>query len=134
MPHILIGKDCAFIISVKWRMRRQFPFFETVLYADEHLIVADKPHFLPVTPAGQFVEETLLTRLIRRFDNPHLVPLHRIDRHTARARAVFRQSRQSHGVSGVVSRAKNREAVRRDCPCVATAEFSAATKDTHGRR
>lgn len=59
------------------------PFQETVLYADEHLIVADKPHFLPVTPAGEYVEETLLARLSKRFDNPHLTPLHRIDRLTA---------------------------------------------------
>jgi len=59
------------------------PVLETILYADEHLIVADKPHFLPVTPAGEYVEQTLLRRLIRRLDNPHLVPLHRIDRHTA---------------------------------------------------
>ena len=59
------------------------PVTETILYVDEHLVVADKPHFLPVTPAGEYVEQTLLRRLIRRLDNPHLVPLHRIDRHTA---------------------------------------------------
>ncbi|NWB27208.1 pseudouridine synthase [Pseudomonas gingeri] len=59
------------------------PVTETILYADEHLVVADKPHFLPVTPAGEYVEQTLLRRLIRRLDNPNLVPLHRIDRHTA---------------------------------------------------
>jgi len=59
------------------------PFTETVLHVDEHLVVADKPHFLPVTPAGGFVEQTLLRRLIRRLGNPELVPLHRIDRLTA---------------------------------------------------
>ena len=59
------------------------PVQESILYADEHLVVADKPHFLPVTPAGEYVEHTLLRRLIRRLDNPALVPLHRIDRHTA---------------------------------------------------
>ena len=59
------------------------PVQETILYADEHLVVADKPHFLPVTPAGEYVEQTQLRRLIRRLDNPSLVPLHRIDRHTA---------------------------------------------------
>ncbi|MCK9800113.1 pseudouridine synthase [Pseudomonas sp. MAFF 302030] len=59
------------------------PVQESILYAGEHLVVADKPHFLPVTPAGEYVEQTLLRRLIRRLDNPHLVPLHRIDRHTA---------------------------------------------------
>lgn len=43
------------------------PVQETILYADEHLVVADKPHFLPVTPAGEYVEQTLLRRLIRRW-------------------------------------------------------------------
>lgn len=59
------------------------PFNETLLHADEDLVVADKPHFLAVMPAGRFVEETLLRRLMRKLDNPHLVPLHRIDRGTA---------------------------------------------------
>ena len=62
---------------------RPIPVQEVVLHVDEHLVVADKPHFLPVTPTGEYVEQTLLRRLIRRLDNPHLVPLHRIDRHTA---------------------------------------------------
>lgn len=59
------------------------PFEETILHADEHLVVADKPHFLPVVPAGGYVRETLLARLIHRLGNPQLVPLHRIDRATA---------------------------------------------------
>jgi tRNA pseudouridine32 synthase/23S rRNA pseudouridine746 synthase len=59
------------------------PFAEAVLYADADLLVADKPHFLPVTPAGAHVHETLLGRLIRRTGNAALVPLHRIDRETA---------------------------------------------------
>ena len=59
------------------------PFTETVLHVDEHLLVVDKPHFLPVTPAGGFVEQTLLRRLMHRLGNPDLVPLHRIDRATA---------------------------------------------------
>ncbi|APP82994.1 pseudouridine synthase [Xanthomonas hortorum pv. vitians] len=56
---------------------------ETVVYADAYVVVACKPHFLPVVPAGIYVRETLLTRLVRRFDNSALVPLHRIDRDTA---------------------------------------------------
>ncbi len=59
------------------------PFAETVLHDDPDLLVADKPHFLPVTPAGPHVHETLLGRLIRRTGNQDLVPLHRIDRETA---------------------------------------------------
>ena len=59
------------------------PFEETILHLDDHLLVADKPHFLPVTPAGGYVRETLLARLVRHTGNPDLVPLHRIDRETA---------------------------------------------------
>ena len=36
------------------------PFEEKILFQDEHIIVADKPHFLPVTPAGIYLQETLL--------------------------------------------------------------------------
>ena len=61
----------------------RIPFEETILHVDEHLVVADKPHFLPVVPAGSFVRETLLARLAERLGNPDLVPLHRIDRGTA---------------------------------------------------
>lgn len=59
------------------------PFEETVLHVDEHLLVVDKPHFLPVMPSGPYVEETLQARLVRRFGNAELTPLHRIDRLTA---------------------------------------------------
>ncbi|WP_375738829.1 RluA family pseudouridine synthase [Pseudomonas boanensis] len=62
---------------------RPIPFQEQILHADEHLVVADKPHFLPVMPAGEYVEQTLQARLCKRLGNPNLVPLHRIDRHTA---------------------------------------------------
>ncbi|GGK03695.1 pseudouridine synthase [Luteimonas terricola] len=61
----------------------RIPFAETVLHVDGHLLVVDKPHFLPVAPTGAYVRETLLTRLVERFDNRALVPLHRIDRDTA---------------------------------------------------
>lgn len=59
------------------------PFVESILYADANIVVVDKPHFLPVTPSGRFVAQTLLARLIERLDNPELSPLHRIDRGTA---------------------------------------------------
>ena len=59
------------------------PFAEALLHLDADLVVADKPHFLPVTPVGRHVRETLLSRLQQRLGNRHLVPLHRIDRDTA---------------------------------------------------
>jgi tRNA pseudouridine32 synthase/23S rRNA pseudouridine746 synthase len=61
----------------------RIPFDEVVLYQDEHLVVADKPHFLPVTPSGRYVQETLLVRLKNKLGLPELSPLHRLDRDTA---------------------------------------------------
>ncbi len=59
------------------------PFEETVLFQDEHLLVADKPHFLPVVPTGPYLQHTLLVRLKRRLGLSELSPVHRIDRDTA---------------------------------------------------
>ncbi|CAM4041486.1 pseudouridine synthase [Paracidovorax anthurii] len=59
------------------------PFEETVLHQDAHLLVADKPHFLPVVPTGRYLQHTLLVRLKRRLGLPDLSPVHRIDRDTA---------------------------------------------------
>lgn len=62
---------------------KRIPFDEQVLYQDEHILVVDKPHFLPVVPAGRFLRETLLVRLRRSGKPENLVPIHRIDRETA---------------------------------------------------
>jgi tRNA pseudouridine32 synthase / 23S rRNA pseudouridine746 synthase len=59
------------------------PAQASVLFEDELLVVADKPHFLPVTPSGKYLQETLLVRLRRQLALPTLTPLHRIDRETA---------------------------------------------------
>ncbi len=59
------------------------PFTETILYQDEHLLVADKPHFLPTTPGGRFLRESLLVRLKQRGGMDDLTPIHRLDRETA---------------------------------------------------
>ena len=59
------------------------PFDEVVLYQDAHLLVVDKPHFLPVVPSGQYLTETVLVRLKRKLGLDDLVPIHRIDRDTA---------------------------------------------------
>jgi len=59
------------------------PFEEHILYRDDHLLVADKPHFLPVIPSGRFLHETLLVRLKKSTGLAHLTPIHRLDRETA---------------------------------------------------
>jgi tRNA pseudouridine32 synthase/23S rRNA pseudouridine746 synthase len=51
-----------------WRslpFEHKVPFDERVVFQDDYLVIADKPHFLPVTPTGRYV------------------PMHRIDRETA---------------------------------------------------
>lgn len=59
------------------------PFAAQVLYRDAHIVVADKPHFLPVVPGGRYVQNTLLIRLKNELGLPDLSPVHRIDRDTA---------------------------------------------------
>lgn len=59
------------------------PYQERILWQDAHLVVADKPHFLPVIPSGKYVRETLLVRLGKALNCATLAPIHRIDRDTA---------------------------------------------------
>jgi tRNA pseudouridine32 synthase / 23S rRNA pseudouridine746 synthase len=61
----------------------EIPFEEQILYQDEHILVADKPHFLPVTPSGLYLHQTLLNRLKKKTGIQTLSPIHRIDRDTA---------------------------------------------------
>ena len=59
------------------------PFEAQILHQDAHLLVVDKPHFLPVVPTGRYLHETLLVRLKRQLGIEALSPLHRLDRDTA---------------------------------------------------
>jgi tRNA pseudouridine32 synthase / 23S rRNA pseudouridine746 synthase len=61
----------------------ELPEQETVLFQDADLVVVDKPHFMPVTPSGPYLQQSLLVRLKRSLGIDTLVPLHRIDRATA---------------------------------------------------
>ncbi len=70
------------------------PFQEHILYQDAHILVVDKPHFLPVTPSGRFLQETLLVRLRQRLQLPDLTPIHRLDRETA-GLVIFSHQRQT---------------------------------------
>ncbi|WP_036181517.1 pseudouridine synthase [Marinomonas sp. MED121] len=59
------------------------PFNEIILFQDQDILVAYKPHFLPVTPGGIYVNECLQTRLRRSTGIESLQALHRLDRVTA---------------------------------------------------
>ncbi len=75
---------------------KTIPFREQVLYQDEHILVADKPHFLPVIPAGKFLHETLLVRLRKQRGAEDLAPIHRLDRETAGV-ILFSLNRKTRG-------------------------------------
>ncbi|WP_286833152.1 pseudouridine synthase, partial [Acinetobacter sp. UBA3132] len=59
------------------------PFEHQILFENEHFMVIDKPHFLTMSPTGQYVQETLLVRLKKQTGIEHLTPIHRLDRETA---------------------------------------------------
>lgn len=61
----------------------KIPFTEKILFKDDHIIVVDKPHFIPMTPTGRYVKESLLARLKQSYNNEAISPIHRLDRETA---------------------------------------------------
>lgn len=72
------------------------PFEIPVLYRDDDIVVADKPHFLATMPRGRHVAQTALVRLRRQLGLPELSPAHRLDRLTAGV-LLFTVRRQSRG-------------------------------------
>ncbi|KKE98670.1 pseudouridine synthase [Mycolicibacterium obuense] len=72
------------------------PFDIPILFADDNLVVADKPHFLATMPRGGHVAQTALVRLRRELDLPELSPAHRLDRLTAGV-LVFTTRREVRG-------------------------------------
>jgi tRNA pseudouridine32 synthase / 23S rRNA pseudouridine746 synthase len=73
--HLFFYHEVANEISV--------PFEHQIIFQDENIIVADKPHFLPVAPSGNYLQHTLLVRLRRQLNNDQIQLCHRIDRETA---------------------------------------------------
>ena len=85
----LVTADTAYRINARLRYFREvlqeqpIPFQETILFQNESFLIADKPHFLPVTPSGNYVNECLLHRLKLKTGLEHLTAAHRLDRETA---------------------------------------------------
>ncbi len=77
----LAGQKLSYFRVVETEL--EIPFHEHILFEDDGIVVADKPHFLPVQPAGRYLTQTLLARLQKRLNLPELTPAHRIDQGTA---------------------------------------------------
>ena len=106
------------------------PFEERIIYQDDHLLVADKPHFLPVSPTGRYVQETLLVRLKRSTGLDDLVPIHRIDRDTA-GLVLFSVQRSSRDAYAAMFRQR---CVRKTYEAIAPYSASLAQPCTHRSR
>ncbi len=64
-------------------VEERLPVELSILHQDDHLLVVDKPHFLPTTPGGMYVAESALVRLRVELGIPDLIAMHRLDRMTA---------------------------------------------------
>ncbi len=93
----------------------RIPFEADVLWENEHLLVADKPHFLPVIPSGKYVQETLLVRLKKERGLEALSPIHRIDRDTA-GLVLFSKKVETRGLYQQLFRARE---VEKSYECIA---------------
>ncbi|MFH0517055.1 RluA family pseudouridine synthase [Streptomyces sp. M41] len=84
-----VARDTAYVPGMYVWFHRDLPDEELVpfpvgvVHRDEHVVVADKPHFLATTPRGSHVAETVLARLRRELGIPTLSAAHRLDRLTA---------------------------------------------------
>ena len=75
--------ECIFYYRDLGDTEIEIPFEEQILYCDAHLLVVDKPHFVPVIPTGRFLHQSLLVRLKKKTGLADLTPIHRLDRETA---------------------------------------------------
>lgn len=89
-----------------------------ILHQDEHLLVVDKPHFLPTTPGGTYIQESALVRLRNQLKLPDLIPMHRLDRMTAGI-LLLSTNPETRGKYQVLFEKRQ---VRKEYECVAAAE------------
>jgi tRNA pseudouridine32 synthase / 23S rRNA pseudouridine746 synthase len=84
-----LREDTAYRFGIMVYYRKHVPFEPEpieeplIVFRDEEIIVVDKPHGMPVTPAGEHVQRCLLARLEKMTALPDLAPMHRLDRDTA---------------------------------------------------
>lgn len=89
----------------------------TVLYADERIVVADKPHFLSTIPRGRHVMQSAVVVLRDRLGLPELGAAHRLDRLTAGVLLLTTQRRWRAAYQTVFERrgvTKSYEAIAHD--------------------
>jgi tRNA pseudouridine32 synthase/23S rRNA pseudouridine746 synthase len=96
-PATVLPSGAVVYLYRELRDEAPVPFDIPVLYQDEDIVVADKPHFLATMPRGRHVAQTALVRLRRQLGMDELSPAHRLDRLTAGV-LVFTTRRAVRGV------------------------------------
>ena len=99
----------------------RIPVELNILHQDEHLLVVDKPHFLPTTPGGTYIQESALVRLRNQLKLPDLIPMHRLDRMTAGI-LLLSTNPETRGKYQVLFEKRQ---VHKEYECVAAAEPAA---------
>ncbi|MEC5181225.1 tRNA pseudouridine32 synthase/23S rRNA pseudouridine746 synthase [Arthrobacter sp. CG_A4] len=99
----------------------RIPVELNILHQDDHLLVVDKPHFLPTTPGGTYIQESALVRLRNQLGLPDLIPMHRLDRMTAGI-LLLSTNPETRGKYQVLFEKRQ---VRKEYECVAAAEPAA---------
>lgn len=85
----LVNADTAYQATARVYYYREVqaetkvPFNEQILHQDNDTIIVYKPHFLPVTPGGNYVNECLVHRLRIATQIDTVAPAHRLDKDTA---------------------------------------------------
>ena len=85
----VLRKDSPYRHGITIFYRREVPSEpdpveeEVILHRDGEILVADKPHGMVVTPAGNHLDRSLLVRLQRSTGLDSVAPAHRLDRDTA---------------------------------------------------
>ncbi len=82
-PATVLPAGAVVYLYRELREEVEVPFDIPVLYQDDDIVVADKPHFLATMPRGRHVAQTALVRLRRQLGLDELSPAHRLDRLTA---------------------------------------------------
>jgi tRNA pseudouridine32 synthase/23S rRNA pseudouridine746 synthase len=99
----------------------RIPVELNILHQDEHILVVDKPHFLPTTPGGTYIQESALVRLRNQLNLPDLIPMHRLDRMTA-GLLLLSTNPETRGKYQVLFEKRQ---VQKEYECVAAAEPAA---------
>ncbi|WP_133405449.1 pseudouridine synthase [Parashewanella tropica] len=85
----LINSDCLCRPTARVYYYREveqetpIPFKEQILFENDNILVVNKPHFLPVAPGGNYINECLVSRLRASTGIDTITPAHRLDKDTA---------------------------------------------------